>query len=144
MPKYEPHRFPFRWNIADGYPAKGIEAHNSTVLAHSSVAVALQWVTSSQDSITSEVWNLIQRWLILTNSTTTQNCSTTRTSATSTSVKTYRQNSTLSTCLMVRHHAAHSQQLAVVTKHGAKRSTSQKVRNSKHLTTSFSSTATPS
>jgi DNA (cytosine-5)-methyltransferase 1 len=31
MPKYEPHRFPFRWNIADGYPAKGIEAHNSTV-----------------------------------------------------------------------------------------------------------------
>ena len=30
MPKYEPHRFPFRWNIADGYPAKGIEAHNST------------------------------------------------------------------------------------------------------------------
>ena len=31
MPKYDPHRFPFRWNIADGYPAKGIEAHNSTV-----------------------------------------------------------------------------------------------------------------
>lgn len=25
------HRFPYEWRIADGYPANGIEAHNSTV-----------------------------------------------------------------------------------------------------------------
>lgn len=25
------HRFPYEWRMADGYPAKGIEAHNSTV-----------------------------------------------------------------------------------------------------------------
>lgn len=28
---YQPHRFPYKWNVSDGYPAKGIEAHNSTV-----------------------------------------------------------------------------------------------------------------
>lgn len=31
MTKYQPHRFPYRWHISDGYPAKGIEAHNSLV-----------------------------------------------------------------------------------------------------------------
>lgn len=29
--RYEPHRFPFRWRLADGYPAKGIDNHQSTV-----------------------------------------------------------------------------------------------------------------
>lgn len=28
---YQPHRFPYSWNIADGYPAKGIEAHGKRV-----------------------------------------------------------------------------------------------------------------
>lgn len=28
---YEPHRFPHEWKLADGYPAKGIEPHNSKV-----------------------------------------------------------------------------------------------------------------
>lgn len=27
----EKHKFPFEWRIADGYPSKGIEAHNCTV-----------------------------------------------------------------------------------------------------------------
>ena len=31
MAKYEPHRFPWKWNLLDGYPAKGIEPHNSLV-----------------------------------------------------------------------------------------------------------------
>lgn len=31
MAKHDPHRFPFNWNLADGFPAKGIEPHNSTV-----------------------------------------------------------------------------------------------------------------
>lgn len=31
MAKHDPHRFPFYWNLADGFPAKGIEPHNSTV-----------------------------------------------------------------------------------------------------------------
>lgn len=31
MEKYSKHRFPFVWNISDGYPAPGIEPHNSTV-----------------------------------------------------------------------------------------------------------------
>lgn len=25
------HRFPYRWRLADGYPAKGINGHGSTV-----------------------------------------------------------------------------------------------------------------
>lgn len=25
------HKFPWRWRIADGYPAKGVEKHGSTV-----------------------------------------------------------------------------------------------------------------
>lgn len=29
--KHEQHRFPYKWNIADGYPAKGIEAHGKRV-----------------------------------------------------------------------------------------------------------------
>lgn len=28
---YQPHRFPYEWYLRDGYPAKGIEPHNSTV-----------------------------------------------------------------------------------------------------------------
>lgn len=28
---YQPHRFPYKWYLSDGYPAKGIEAHNSKV-----------------------------------------------------------------------------------------------------------------
>ena len=31
MSKYEPHRFPYRWYLRDGYPAKGIENHGCTV-----------------------------------------------------------------------------------------------------------------
>lgn len=31
MSKYDPHRFPFKWYLKDGYPAKGIEPHNSKV-----------------------------------------------------------------------------------------------------------------
>lgn len=25
------HKFPYRWNLKDGYPAKGIEQHNKNV-----------------------------------------------------------------------------------------------------------------
>lgn len=28
---YQPHRFPYLWRLADGYPAKGIEQHNRKV-----------------------------------------------------------------------------------------------------------------
>lgn len=31
MAIYEPHRFPYSWNLSDGYPATGIEAHGCTV-----------------------------------------------------------------------------------------------------------------
>ena len=31
MSNYQPHRFPYRWYLRDGYPAKGIEPHNCTV-----------------------------------------------------------------------------------------------------------------
>ena len=31
MSNYEPHKFPYRWSLADGYPAKGIEYHGKTV-----------------------------------------------------------------------------------------------------------------
>lgn len=31
MTNYQPHRFPYRWRLADGYPAPGIENHQSTV-----------------------------------------------------------------------------------------------------------------
>ena len=31
MDKYDKHRFPFQWRIADGYPAAGIENHGSKV-----------------------------------------------------------------------------------------------------------------
>lgn len=31
MTEHQTHKFPFRWRIADGYPAKGIENHQKTV-----------------------------------------------------------------------------------------------------------------
>ena len=31
MQQYEEHRFPYKWYLKDGYPAKGIEPHNSSV-----------------------------------------------------------------------------------------------------------------
>lgn len=31
MQQYDEHRFPYKWYLKDGYPAKGIEPHNSSV-----------------------------------------------------------------------------------------------------------------
>lgn len=44
MPTYDPHRFPYIWNMADGYPAKGIEHHQKTVFGTFTCGGVVQWV----------------------------------------------------------------------------------------------------